>query len=136
MNTKQAITASLAKGSPTIYNFLFDNNEAVDKQKDNTPIPDNTFPDYPSYSPVDDIYNKDKEEDLDPENPFETTRSTNKPGKRSDEKFKENETGDDLDVPGAELDDAQEEIGSEDEENNYYSLGGDDHEDLDEDKGI
>jgi len=25
-------------------------------------------------------------------------------------------------------------IGSEDEENNYYSLGGDDHNDLDEDK--
>jgi hypothetical protein len=32
------------------------------------------------------------------------------------------------------LDDAQENIGSEDEENNYYSLGGDDHENLDEDK--
>ena len=35
-----------------------------------------------------------------------------------------------LDVPGAELDDAQESIGSEDEENNYWSLGGDNHEDL------
>jgi hypothetical protein len=31
------------------------------------------------------------------------------------------------------LDDENENIGSEDEENNYYSLGGDDHEDLDED---
>ena len=30
-----------------------------------------------------------------------------------------------LDVPGAEIDDAQEDIGNEDEENNYYSLGGD-----------
>ena len=38
----------------------------------------------------------------------------------------------DLDVPGSELDDEQEIIGSEDEENNYYSLGGDDHNDLDE----
>lgn len=36
-------------------------------------------------------------------------------------------SGDDLDVPGAELDDKQERIGSEDEENNYYSLGGDKH---------
>jgi hypothetical protein len=44
-------------------------------------------------------------------------------------------TGDDLDVPGAEEDDANEEIGEEDEENNYYSLGGDSHEDLEEDKG-
>jgi hypothetical protein len=40
---------------------------------------------------------------------------------------------DDLDIPGSELDDANEEIGEEDEENNYYSLGGDRHEDLDED---
>jgi len=37
-----------------------------------------------------------------------------------------------LDVPGAELDDANESIGEEDEENNYYSLGGDNHQDLDE----
>lgn len=34
-------------------------------------------------------------------------------------------TGDDLDVPGSELDDENELRGSEDEENNYYSLGGD-----------
>jgi hypothetical protein len=34
-------------------------------------------------------------------------------------------TGEDLDVPGAELDDENENIGTEDEENNYYSLGGD-----------
>lgn len=39
----------------------------------------------------------------------------------------------DLDVPGAELDDVEELLGEEDEENNYYSLGGDRHEDLEED---
>lgn len=38
----------------------------------------------------------------------------------------------DLDIPGSELDDEKEEIGSEDEENNSYSLGGDNHEDLEE----
>ncbi|MGI8580628.1 MAG: hypothetical protein ACR2KX_00400 [Chitinophagaceae bacterium] len=43
-------------------------------------------------------------------------------------------TGDDLDVPGTEDDDAGEEIGEEDEENNYYSLGGDAHDDLEEGK--
>lgn len=37
--------------------------------------------------------------------------------------------GSDLDVPGSELDDEKEAIGSEDEENNSYSLGGDSHED-------
>jgi hypothetical protein len=45
-------------------------------------------------------------------------------------------TGDDLDVPGAEDDDPNEEIGEEDEENNYYSLGGDAHENLEEDKSV
>ena len=41
--------------------------------------------------------------------------------------------GEDLDVPGSEDDDAQEAVGSEDEENNSYSIGGDRHEDLEED---
>ena len=41
-------------------------------------------------------------------------------------------SGNDLDIPGAELDDEQESVGSEDEENNIYSLGGDNHEDLEE----
>jgi hypothetical protein len=38
-------------------------------------------------------------------------------------------SGDDLDVPGSADDDADEEIGEEDEENNEYSLGGDNHDD-------
>jgi len=41
-------------------------------------------------------------------------------------------TGQDLDVPGAELDDQAEEAGTEDEENNIYSIGGDRHEGLEE----
>lgn len=72
------------------------------------------------YSGKDDIYSRDKkEEDLD----LDEGRGKRKTAKASD---------DDLDVPGAELDDADEEIGEEDEENNYYSLGGDDHDDLEE----
>ncbi|HEY9005984.1 hypothetical protein [Ohtaekwangia sp.] len=39
----------------------------------------------------------------------------------------------DLDIPGSELDDRNESIGSEDEENNSYSLGGDRQENLEED---
>lgn len=34
---------------------------------------------------------------------------------------KDVKTGEDLDVPGSELDDSNEDIGEEDEENNYYS---------------
>jgi len=37
-----------------------------------------------------------------------------------------------LDVPGDELDDANEDLGEEDEENNYYSLGGDRQDNLEE----
>lgn len=40
----------------------------------------------------------------------------------------------DLDVPGSDLDDQEENLGEEDEENNYYSLGGDRHENLEEDQ--
>lgn len=38
-----------------------------------------------------------------------------------------------LDIPGRKQDDAQEKLGSEDEENNHYSLGGDAHNDLERD---
>jgi hypothetical protein len=43
--------------------------------------------------------------------------------------------GTDLDVPGSAADDGNENIGEEDEENNYYSLGGDIHESQEENKG-
>ncbi len=42
--------------------------------------------------------------------------------------------GFDLDVPGSELDDDNEAVGAEDEENNYYSVGGDNHNKLEEDE--
>jgi hypothetical protein len=48
--------------------------------------------------------------------------NTDADGTRLNEKSGVNsETGDDLDIPGAELDDENEEIGEEDEENNSYS---------------
>lgn len=79
---------------------------------------DKKFPGYPHYSADEDIYRQEKElEDVDPE-----TRKR----KKTEKDFPA------LDVPGAELDDAQEKIGNEDEENNYYSLGGDDSENLEE----
>lgn len=44
------------------------------------------------------------------------------------------ETGDDLDVPGEDLMNEDEEaLGQDDEENSYYSLGGERHEGLEED---
>jgi hypothetical protein len=51
----------------------------------------------------------------------------------NEESFKKNVTGSDLDIPGSEDDDVDEEIGEEDEENNAYSLGGDNHDEIPED---
>jgi hypothetical protein len=96
------------------------------------------FPGYPVYPADEDIFSKSKEEEsIDPED-ISKTKSPNEDTKNeenNEKDFTDDKTGGDLDIPGSELDDPQENIGNEDEENNYYSLGGDDHEDLDEDKG-
>ena len=87
------------------------------------------------YPTADDIYNMSKEVDIDPEYLVERRSTFEQPGKLNEKNFSEDQVGTDLDVPGAELDDEQEKIGSEDEENNYYSIGGDDHNILDENNG-
>jgi hypothetical protein len=54
--------------------------------------------------------------------------STDNEGTLLNEKTSSNAvSGSDLDVPGSDEDDANEDIGEEDEENNPYSLGGDDN---------
>ncbi len=91
---------------------------------------------YPLYPPSDDIYSKGKEErDLNPEDITKRKSPNESKGSMNEKSFEDDMSGDDLDVPGSELDDDQESVGSEDEENNYYSLGGDKHNDLEEDKG-
>jgi hypothetical protein len=92
------------------------------KQKPASAEKDEQFP-LPVYKKQDDIYNREKEEPLEDEEPV----------KKKSAKVDKN-LGEDLDIPGAELDDADEVIGEEDEENNYYSLGGDNHNDLEEEK--
>jgi hypothetical protein len=94
------------------------------------------LPGYPLYPASDDIYAKGKEEqDIDPEDISKLKQPNDKPGSPNELDFEHNKSGSDLDIPGSELDDDMENIGSEDEENNGYSLGGDNHEDLEEDKG-
>ncbi len=76
------------------------------------------------YSPSEDIFNQEESIPLDGDgNPVTKI---------------DNETegpGSDLDVPGSMLDDAMEDIGSEDEENNYYSQSDnkDNHEEVNDD---
>ncbi len=91
------------------------------------------LPGYKLYPPSDDIYVKGiKESSLKPEDTSKKKTPNQPQGLRNEKDFSEDMSGDDLDVPGSELDDKQERIGNEDEENNYYSLGGDNHSDLDE----
>lgn len=95
---------------------------------------ENNLPGYPIYPEDEDIYNNYLEEkDIDPEDIQKKKESflKSKLGRGLEKEF----PGSDLDIPGSELDDELEYIGSEDEENNYYSLGGDDHDDLEENRG-
>lgn len=96
-----------------------------------------TLPGYQFYPESDDIYNKFRgEKDMDPED-ISKVKKPDKDYSPPEKSRKESNTemsGRDLDVPGSELDDEQENIGTEDEENNYYSIGGDNHNNLDEDK--
>ena len=96
-----------------------------------------TLPGYPLYPSSEDIYGNALEVDIDPEN-LATLRELPTDGSISinnEKAFEEAVSGSDLDVPGSELDDEEENIGSEDEENNYYSISGDNHQDLEEDRG-
>lgn len=106
------------------------------KNQTKTNVDDNVFPDYPLYPSDEDIYSQyNEEQEVNPENPSKFKESYEKRGKLNEKDFDEDMSGNDLDIPGSELDDELEIIGSEDEENNYYSIGGDNHEDLDEDQG-
>ena len=94
-----------------------------DSQKDD-------FPGYPKYPKSEDIYQRAREKsEIDPEDVTRLKTPNESPDSKNHKGFKDDLTGADLDVPGSELDDQQEDIGSEDEENNYYSLGGDSQED-------
>jgi hypothetical protein len=88
---------------------------------------------YPLYPPSEDIYVQGKKVmKLDPNDLSKNKAPNQKEGSMNEKDFAHDMPGDDLDVPGSELDDQQESVGSEDEENNHYSNGSDKHNDLEE----
>lgn len=94
------------------------------------------LPGYPEYPETEDIFRRGLIADnLDPNDPTNKKSQNMDPESMNEKSFEDDLSGDDLDIPGSELDDEEESVGSEDEENNYYSLGGDNHNDLEEDKG-
>ena len=120
------------------------NKKKTGKAKEEDPR-EEQFPGYPSYPASDDIMGNDKEADIDMDDVTASFRHNSELKEKEDYPFENSEeqeetwrkdkVGDDLDVPGADLDDDMENIGEEDEENNVYSLGGDRHEDLEDDNG-
>lgn len=86
------------------------------------------LPGYPNYPENEDIYKQcKKEKDIDPED-ISVVKKREIVGEYNAKDFEDDMTGSDLDVPDSEIDEA----GDEDEENKYYSLGGEDHENLEE----
>ena len=111
------------------------NNDHLDKERKITSkIEDEKIPDSLLYPASEDIYNKlEKEADVNPEDITKNKVAVEEGLSGLNElSFEDDMSGADLDVPGSELDDAQERIGNEDEENNYYSIGGDNHNDLED----
>lgn len=94
---------------------------------------DEQFPGYPAYPPGEDITNRGDKEPIDIENVTRSSRINNELARGAGNFPEKDESEEGLDIPGAELDDEDESIGGEDEENNYYSLGGDRHDNLEED---
>ena len=77
-----------------------------------------------NYNSSEDIYNQDDKLSLDIDGNVEN------PNVETDDMEMN------LDVPGSELDNSEEKIGSEDEENNYWSLAGENHEDIEQSEDI
>lgn len=101
----------------------------VEKEND-----EDEFPGYPAYPENEDIFNtQTREESINPDTISERTlpNLSNELDVKPLDEY--DFVGSELDIPGTELDDDQEFVGTEDEENNYYSLGGDNHESLEED---
>jgi hypothetical protein len=105
-------------------------NGFASKKEDTNKLPESIL-----YPPEEDIYRKfHKESDIDPEDisrkkiPVEI----NNVSELNQKEFDEDMSGGDLDIPGLEFNDEFETSGNEDEENNYYSIGGDSHNNLEE----
>lgn len=102
-------------------------NEQTENEAINNPIG------YPLYPNKEDIYNQWKEEtEINPEDISKMKEIIDEDDTDIVTELIYGGSLDELDVPGSELDDEMEDVGSEDEENNYYSIGGDNHRNLEE----
>jgi len=103
------------------------NSIAMSEKKKSPPVdPDKEYPEIKPYPARDDTYNQaEEEQDIDPEDPTKLKKHIPKPSRKNEKDFDEDMTAEDLDIPGNDADERDRGNGGEDEENNYYSLGGD-----------
>ena len=87
-----------------------------------------------AYPPENDIYGRDNQaQDINPED-LSTKKATNELNDNPEEiDLCNNYDGIYLDMPGADLYDADEKIAEEDEESKYFSIAGENHMELEED---
>ena len=87
---------------------------------------------YPLYPESEDIYIKfKKDKKLDPEE-ISKIKVIEEPGKVNEKDHKDDSAGSKKEIQGSTLDESEEIVEIEDEENNYLSLKGEDHTDLEE----
>jgi hypothetical protein len=85
---------------------------------------------YPLYPESEDIYIKfKKNKNLDPEE-ISKIKVVEVLGKVNEKDYKDDFTGSNMEIQGSALDESEEVVEIEDEENNYLSLRGEDHTDL------
>jgi hypothetical protein len=126
------------KNHKQIMNYVKRKNDNREHWSQKSGTDSDSLPGYPACPEGEDIYEKDREEEeINPEDILKTKETTEKykTGESREMESDDEFSGDDLDIPGAELDDDMEKIGSEDEENNYYSLGENDQDNPEEDQG-
>ena len=95
------------------------------------------FPGYPQYPASEDVYSQEGliVDEIDPDDITRLKAPNEDPDAPNEKNFLNDMTGEDLDIPGNEADESNLGGGIEDEENNYYSLGGDDNNALEENIG-
>lgn len=111
-NARQELRNEMLKPADELVNAPFD--EAVEDDEDDLQIAEHTDADVTAED-LQLLGSRDGDNDLGEDEEVPSVKSLL------------DKAGYELDTPGAELDDANESIGEEDEENNYYSLGGDRH---------
>ena len=107
----------------------------IRRRRTRIPKPDEKKKDFPGYEPYpsdEDIYAKDKQETaIDPE-AISGQKTFPRTGIPSESGYDTDVSVEVMDIPRADLDDDMEAIGSEDEENNYYSVTDNNYDELED----